>query len=77
MDLKELRALLRLMEGNDVEEVEVEEGGRRIRIRRRASGDGGPRIVSVPVASPLPAASSVARKATSSTRGRSSASSRR
>lgn len=36
MDLKELKALLRLMEGNDVEELEVEEGGRRIRIRRRA-----------------------------------------
>jgi len=35
MDLKELKALLRLMEGNDVEELEVEEGGRRIRIRRR------------------------------------------
>ncbi|MBI4572501.1 MAG: acetyl-CoA carboxylase biotin carboxyl carrier protein [candidate division NC10 bacterium] len=35
MDLKELKALLRLMEGHDVEEVEVEEGGRRIRIRRR------------------------------------------
>ncbi len=66
MDLKELRALLRLMEGHDVEEVEVEEGGRRIRIRRRASGGEGSRIVSVPsgsvpVASPLPTASSVAR----------------
>src|SRR3972149_1521040 len=35
MDLKELKALLRLMEGNEVEELEVEEGGRRIRIRRR------------------------------------------
>ena len=35
MDLKELKALLRLMEGNDVEELEVEEGGRRVRIRRR------------------------------------------
>jgi acetyl-CoA carboxylase biotin carboxyl carrier protein len=37
MDLKELKALLRLMEGNDVEELEVEEGGRRIRIRRRSA----------------------------------------
>ncbi len=51
MDLKELRALLRLMEGNDVEEVEVEEGGRRIRIRRRAPGGEGPRIASSPPAS--------------------------
>ncbi len=37
MDLKELKALLRLMEGNEVEELEVEEGGRRIRIRRRSA----------------------------------------
>jgi acetyl-CoA carboxylase biotin carboxyl carrier protein len=37
MDLKELKAFLRLMEGNDVEELEVEEGGRRIRIRRRSA----------------------------------------
>jgi acetyl-CoA carboxylase biotin carboxyl carrier protein len=35
MDLKELKALLRLMESSDVEELEVEEGGRRVRIRRR------------------------------------------
>jgi acetyl-CoA carboxylase biotin carboxyl carrier protein len=35
MDLKELKALLRLMEGGDIEELEVEEGGRRVRIRRR------------------------------------------
>ena len=39
MDLKELKALLRLMEGNDVEELEVEEGGRRVRIRRRSAQD--------------------------------------
>jgi acetyl-CoA carboxylase biotin carboxyl carrier protein len=37
MDLKELKSLLRLMEGNDVEELEVEEGGRRVRIRRRSA----------------------------------------
>jgi acetyl-CoA carboxylase biotin carboxyl carrier protein len=36
MDLKELKTLLRLMEGNEVEELEVEEAGRRIRIRRRS-----------------------------------------
>jgi acetyl-CoA carboxylase biotin carboxyl carrier protein len=50
MDLKELKALLRLMEGNDVEELEVEEGGRRVRIRRRP-GDVTP---PVPVRSGLP-----------------------
>ena len=42
MDLKELRGLLRLMEGSDVEELEVEEGGRRVRIRRRAGQDVAP-----------------------------------
>ena len=36
MDLKELKALFRLMEGNDVEELELEEGGKRVRIRRRS-----------------------------------------
>jgi acetyl-CoA carboxylase biotin carboxyl carrier protein len=36
MDLKELKALLRLMEGNDVEELEVVEGERRVRIKRRS-----------------------------------------
>jgi acetyl-CoA carboxylase biotin carboxyl carrier protein len=41
MDLKELKALVRLMEGGDLEELEVAEGDRRVRIRRR-SGDGLP-----------------------------------
>ena len=36
MDLKELKALLRLMEGNDVEELELVEGERRVRIKRRS-----------------------------------------
>jgi acetyl-CoA carboxylase biotin carboxyl carrier protein len=39
MDLKELKALLKLLEGTDLEELEIEEAGRRIRVRRR-SGDG-------------------------------------
>ncbi len=43
MDLKEIRALVRLMEGGDLEELEVAEGDRRIRIRRRSS-DGLPVI---------------------------------
>ncbi len=38
MDLKELKALLRLLEGTDVEELEVEEQEKRIRIRRTARG---------------------------------------
>ncbi len=58
MDLKELKALVRLMEGGDLEELEVEEGGRRIRIRRRANdgqpvvragGQGGAKIAAAPV----------------------------
>ena len=38
MDLKELKALLRLLDGTDVEELEVEEKETRIRIRRSARG---------------------------------------
>jgi acetyl-CoA carboxylase biotin carboxyl carrier protein len=49
MDLKELKALLRLMEGNDVEELEVEEGGRRIRIRRRSGQVLTPPAAMIPV----------------------------
>ena len=69
MDLKELRALLRLMEGNDVEELEVEEGGRRIRIRRRAPPGEGSRVASpAPLSAssgtPLSAASGIARSET-------------
>ncbi len=43
MDLKELKAMLRLMEGADLEELEVQEGDKRIRIRRR-SGEGLPPV---------------------------------
>ncbi len=49
MDLKELKALLRLMEGNDVEELEVEEGGRRVRIRRRTAQALIPQAAMLPV----------------------------
>jgi acetyl-CoA carboxylase biotin carboxyl carrier protein len=49
MDLKELKALLRLMEGADLEELEVQEGDKRVRIRRRASE------ASVPVRATAPA----------------------
>jgi acetyl-CoA carboxylase biotin carboxyl carrier protein len=38
MDLKELKALLRLMDSHDLEELEIEEGGRRVRLRRRGTG---------------------------------------
>jgi acetyl-CoA carboxylase biotin carboxyl carrier protein len=59
MDLKELKALLRLMDGSDLEELEVEEGGKRIRLRRRsvdvpapvrsvAAGQGGVKVPAAP-----------------------------
>jgi len=35
LDLREIRAVLKLIQGTDVEEIEVEQDGRRIRIRRR------------------------------------------
>lgn len=50
MDLKELKALLRLMEGNDVEELEIEQGGRRVRIRRRSAQQ----LTAPPAIVPLP-----------------------
>jgi len=61
MDLKELKALLRLMEGNEIEELELEEGGRRIRIRRRPIQGILPQVGTVPavpghVATQVPAA---------------------
>jgi acetyl-CoA carboxylase biotin carboxyl carrier protein len=56
MDLKELKGLLRLMEGSDVEELEVEEGGRRVRIRRRAGETGAPLVA--PQRTSLPVQSS-------------------
>jgi acetyl-CoA carboxylase biotin carboxyl carrier protein len=55
MDLKELKALLRLMEGNDVEELEVEEGGRRVRIRRRGAPPATMPTTPLAAAAPRPA----------------------
>jgi acetyl-CoA carboxylase biotin carboxyl carrier protein len=53
MDLKELKALLRLIDGTDVEELELEEQGRRVRIRRAAPGRAA--AGSVPLTAPVPA----------------------
>lgn len=44
MDLKDIKAVLKLIQETDVEEIELEQEGRRVRIRRR-----GP-----PVAAPAP-----------------------
>jgi acetyl-CoA carboxylase biotin carboxyl carrier protein len=37
LDLKEIKAVLKLIQDTDVEEIEVEQDGRRIRIRRRGA----------------------------------------
>jgi len=57
MDLKELRSLLRILREHDLEELEIEEGGRRIRLRRRAAFSPAP-AASAPLAeaAPRPAA---------------------
>ncbi len=62
MDLKELKALLRLMEGNDVEELEVVEGERRVRIKRRSL----PGRVPVPAMNPASATATSGASAVSS-----------
>ncbi len=49
MDLKELKAFLRLMEANGIEELEVEEGGRRIHIRRGSGQTPVPQAATIPV----------------------------
>jgi oxaloacetate decarboxylase alpha subunit len=52
MNLREVRTLLRLLREHDLEELEIEEAGQRIRVRRRvAAAPGAP----VPVAPAAPA----------------------
>jgi len=48
VDLKDIKAVLKLIQETDVEEIEVEQEGRRVRIRRR-----GAQAV-VPTPSPIP-----------------------
>lgn len=56
MDLKELRALLKLVEASDVEELEIERQGQRVRIRRRG-GNAIPVVAApAPVSPPVPPA---------------------
>ncbi|MBI2080776.1 MAG: acetyl-CoA carboxylase biotin carboxyl carrier protein [candidate division NC10 bacterium] len=52
MDLKDLRALLKLVEASDIEELEIERQGQRVRIRRR----GGNTVAAVAAPAPLPPA---------------------
>ena len=51
MDVKELRRLLRLMRDFDLTELEIEEEGHRVRLRRGAEGV----VTAAPVAAPAPA----------------------
>ena len=66
MDLKEIKALLRLMEGADLEELEVAEGDRRIRVRRRSGDRSMPVVSGAPRhgGTQVPAATGVAPEAT-------------
>ena len=53
MDLKEIKAVLKLIQETDVEEIEVEQEGRRVRIRRRgpkAAVQAPSPVLSVPIA---------------------------
>jgi acetyl-CoA carboxylase biotin carboxyl carrier protein len=62
MDLKALKALIRLVKDSDLEELELEEEGRRVRIRRLAVGP----VLSAAARSPVsPPASTVAPKSRS------------
>ena len=51
MDLKEIRALLKLVEESDIEELEVERQGQRVRIRRR--GENATPVLATPSSPPL------------------------
>ncbi|MEM1209853.1 MAG: acetyl-CoA carboxylase biotin carboxyl carrier protein [Planctomycetota bacterium] len=52
-DLKTLRQLIKLMVDNELTELDLEEGGEKIRLKRR---DGSPVITATPMALPAPAA---------------------
>jgi acetyl-CoA carboxylase biotin carboxyl carrier protein len=61
MDLRPVRALLRLLDQHDLEELEIEEAGRRIRLRRRSPAPASAAAMAEPppalpvLPSPLPA----------------------
>jgi len=50
MDLKEIKAVLKLIQETDIEEIEVEQDGRRVRIRRRGFQPAAPMPSVVPSA---------------------------
>ena len=53
MDLKEIKAVLKLIQETDIEEIEVEQDGRRVRIRRRGSQAAAP-LPTVVSSAPMP-----------------------
>lgn len=55
MELKEVRQLVKMVETSDISEIEIEEGGNKIRITKRfASSNGEVHIVQAPQAMPAP-----------------------
>jgi acetyl-CoA carboxylase biotin carboxyl carrier protein len=54
MDVKELRRFLRLMRDFDLTELEMEEDGRRVRVRRGAEGAAVPIYATSPAPAPSP-----------------------
>jgi acetyl-CoA carboxylase biotin carboxyl carrier protein len=48
LDLKEIKAVLKLIQDTDIEEIEVEQDGRRIRIRRRGLAVAAPAVSMAP-----------------------------
>ena len=61
MDVKELRRLLRLMRDFDLSELEIEEEGSRVRVRRGAEGSANVPIYAAP---PAPAIEPVTEEVT-------------
>ena len=60
MDIAELKKLVRLMNENDLVEIEIEEQGSTIRLRKGPAGSAGQPVYALPPASGAPPASSAA-----------------
>ncbi len=58
MNFKDLRRLLALMSENDLDEIEVEEGGRRVRLRKKGARAAAEAQEAPPPFSPSPSAAS-------------------
>lgn len=59
MDIREIRQLLKMVEGSDISELEIEEDGKKLRITKKVSGNGDIQYIqaapqTVPVTAPAP-----------------------